>query len=201
MYNKITHLIDVVDKDGNGNFPSLTVAGQLLVEELLLSDTVWEDMRFPATRTRRGSNDKPDFDFTNIGLLFPQNDAAEKIYISDQMSHMWKQGTLVKPHIHYIQTGAAVPTFKLAQRFYDNGGPVPDFTTITTTTAVFTYTTGTIMQILLFPDIELTDLGTSAWFDMILYREDNTVTGDVLYKGFDFHYQLDSLGSREEYVK
>jgi hypothetical protein len=45
------------------------------------------------------------------------------------------------------------------------------------------------------------DYGTSAWFDMILYREDEDVVGDVLFKGFDFHYPQDSFGSREEYIK
>ena len=48
---------------------------------------VWEDLRFPATQTKIGSNDLPHFDFTNIGLLFPREDTSEIIYIIAQMPH------------------------------------------------------------------------------------------------------------------
>lgn len=170
-------------------------------QALRLSQSCWEDMRFPATRTLRGSNSKPDFDYTNLGYLFPQNDAAEKIYISDQMPHSWTQAGEIRPHIHYVQTGGTLPTFKLSYRIYNNGAVIPEFQVIATTTAAFPYTSGSILQILLFPTISMADLGTSAWFDMILYREDNDVTGDVLMKGYDFHYPQDAFGSREEYVK
>jgi hypothetical protein len=170
-------------------------------EALRLSGGCWEDMRFPATRTLRGANSKPDFDYTNLGLLFPSGDTTEKIYISDQMPHAWVQEGEIRPHIHYVQDEAALPTFKLSYRIYNNGDAVPDFQTMTTTTAAFPYTEGAILQILLFPAIQMGDYGTSAWFDMILYREDEDVVGDVLFKGFDFHYPQDSFGSREEYIK
>ena len=100
-----------------------------------------------------------------------------------------------------MQTGAALPTFKLSYRIYNNGAAVPSFETIATTTAVFPYVSGSMLQILLFPSVPMADLGTSAWFDMILYRDDAVVAGDVLMKGFDFHYPLDAFGSREEYSK
>ena len=170
-------------------------------EALRLSQSCWEDMRFPATRTLRGSNSKPDFDYTNLGYLFPNGDTAEKIYISDQMPHSWTQEGEIRPHVHYVQTGETLPTFKLSYRIYNNGAAVPSFDTIATTTAVFPYVSGSILQILLFPSISMADFGTSAWFDMILYREDTDVTGDVLLKGFDFHYPQDAFGSRQEYTK
>jgi hypothetical protein len=37
--------------------------------------------------------------------------------------------------------------------------------------------------------------------DIKLYRDDNVVTGDVLLKEFDIHYQIDGLGSVQEFVK
>ncbi len=167
-------------------------------------DGFWEDERNPATRTKRGSNDKPDFDFTNLGLLFPQNDDTEKVYVTDQMPHAWLQGSSIKPHVHYIQDESGVPVWKLDYRFYDNGDTVPSYTTISTADgagAVFTYTSGSILQILPFAAIALPNLGTSGWYDFILYRDDNVVTGDVLMKGFDFHLVKDSWGSYQEYTK
>jgi len=34
-----------------------------------------------------------------------------------------------------------------------------------------------------------------------LYRDDNTYTGDALTFQFDIHYEIDTVGSRQEYVK
>ena len=162
----------------------------------------FEDVRVSAAASRLGILSKPDFDYTNIGLLFPQDDATEKIYITDQLSHGWKSGSSIYPHIHYIQDEAEVPTFKLDYRFYDNGDTVPDFTTITTTgVPIYTYTSGAILQIIVFPVVELPEYGTSAFYDMILYRDDDVVTGDVLVKGFDFHTLFNSIGSYTQYEK
>jgi len=111
----------------------------------------WDDIRNSAFRTRRGSNDKPDFDYTNLGLAFPENDEAEIAYISDQMPHAWEgsdgRPTVIHAHVHYLQTSAAEPVFELQYRFYNNGGTVPSLTTIDTSQGegqVFTWSTGTI---------------------------------------------------------
>lgn len=164
---------------------------------------MWDDLKFPATSIRRGASSKPDFDYTNNGLLFPQNDTAEKIHIIGQLPHRWVLESTLSPHLHYVQDESDVPTFKMDYRWYKNGAdPTGSFTTISTTTGVFTYTSGSIMQILPFPDIDGTGIDTvSSILDMIIYRDDNTVTGDVLVKEFDIHFQSDDMGSDSEYVK
>ena len=162
---------------------------------------VWDDWKFPLTRHRQGALSKPDFDETNLGLLFPQNDTSEVVLITDQVPHAWMQGTVMEPHVHYIQDEAAFPVFTLQWRIYANGGTVPAFATISTESAVFTYTSGTLVQILKFPSITPPAGATSALADFKLYRNDNVVTGDVLAKSFDIHYRRDSLGSRNEYTK
>lgn len=173
------------------------------VNDILYKDTFFEDMRFNATRIRQGATAKPDFDTTNLGLLYPQNDDTEIGYISDQMPHAWKIGTSIYPHIHYWQDEAQETVFKLDYRFADNGtDPSGSFTTIAASNFVFTYTSGTILQIIAFPSIDLSAFsGLSLWFDFKLYRDDNIVTGDVLLKGFDFHYEIDRPGSRDEFTK
>ena len=67
---------------------------------LTMTDTVWDDMRAPFTQTKRGALDKPDFDYTNVGLLFPQSNVAEIVYIIFQLPHNYKLGTSIYPHIH-----------------------------------------------------------------------------------------------------
>lgn len=168
--------------------------------------TVWDDLSIPLTAGRQGINSKPDFDYTEIGLLFPQNDTDEKAYASRQMSHSKKLDSDIKLHIHYVQTIAAQPTFKVNYRFYNNGSAVPgSWTTISTadgSKGLFSWTTGSILQIATFPAISAPPSeGVSAQLDLIIWREDNDVTGDVLAKYLDIHYEIDAGGSSQEYSK
>ena len=144
-------------------------------------NVVWDDLKFPATRIRQGATAKPDFDTTDIGLLFPQNDATEIAYIIGQFPHERKNGSDISPHIHFIQTSASEPVFKIDYRWYKNGDTPPSFTTLTTNSFVFTYTSGSILQIVSFPDIDGSSIDAiSSVIDVMLYRDDNVVTGDVM---------------------
>jgi hypothetical protein len=166
------------------------------------SPASWEDLKFPLNLSRVGANSKPEYDLTNCGLLFPQNDATEIAYITDQTPHAMKRFSIWRPHIHWIQTSAAIPVFKIAYRLYDNGTAPGAFTTIATNSQIFNYVSGSIAQISRFPDIATAPLsGSSILFDIKLYRDDNVVTGDVLAKSFDIHCQIDSSGSDIEYSK
>ena len=113
--------------------------------------------------------------------------------------------TAIYPHIHYIQDEAGTPVFELQYRFYNNGTAPPAWTTIDTSAGdgpIFDYVSGDLLQIVRFPPITLVGLGSSTWYDMILYRQTGDgVSGDVLFKGFDWHAQFDSIGSRKEYTK
>ena len=120
----------------------------------ILDDVQWEDLMFPVTQAKRGSSDLPHFDYDEIGLLFPQNDATEKIFIVNQMKHEWKLESNIRPHIHFIQSSSAIPVFKLDYRWYKNGDPVPEtYTTIATESFAFEYESGSILQIARFPEI------------------------------------------------
>lgn len=164
----------------------------------------WTDRSTPATQSKLGILNKPDFDYTELGLLFPQNDATEKVYILDQMLHEKKFDTPLDLHIHFIQTSALLPVFKAEYRYYNNGDIVPSWTTITTLgVGKLTYPgSGNMLQIIEFPDIPApANENVSANLDLIIYRDDNVALGDVLVKYIDFHYQKDGDGSRQEYVK
>lgn len=187
----------------NGNYAEINNAGEI---KFYGESTQWTDFTLSATRVRQGALNKPDFDYTNLGLLFPQNDTDEKTYAIMQMSHQKKLNTAIKFHIHYIQTGTTKPTYKVDYRFYNNGDTVPgSWTTLSTADGnkgVFNYSSGSILQIATFPEIPApVNEGVSANLEIIVYRDDNDVTGDVLTKYFDFHYQIDSFGSNEEYIK
>ncbi len=175
----------------------------LLVKGLRLTDTSWDDMKFPFTRDKQGQSSKPDYDFTNMGLLFPYDDPAEIVYITSQMLHAWKQGTTIYPHIHYIQEGADQPTFKMDYRFFNTGDLQPgSFTTVTFDNHVFDYASGDLHQIASIDGgISMEGLTLSCLMDMKVYRDDDLIEADVLGKEFDIHYEINSFGSEEEYIK
>lgn len=163
---------------------------------------MWDDLRFPATQVRQGATLKPDYDTTDNGLLFPQNDPTEIAYIIAQMPHEWQLETGIRPHIHFIQKGADTPTFKMDFRWYKNGDNPPAWNTITANSFAFTYTSGNMLQIATFPEIDGTGIDTvSSILDIKIYRDDNLVSGDVLLKEFDIHYLKDALGSIQEFIK
>jgi hypothetical protein len=173
-------------------------------KRLVHTDTMWDDMRFAATHQRQGVTTKPDFDFTNIGLLFPQNDATEISYMLGQMPHTWKEESSIYPHVHYVQSVEARPTFKLDYRIYQVGGDIPaGFTTIVLDQAISLPWSGNDFHQIAHSSspISMSGFTLSCMIDMKLYRDDNVVTGDVLVKEFDIHYEIDTLGSELEFIK
>ena len=164
----------------------------------------WDDMTYGATRDKQGQSAKPDYDFTNLGLLFPQNDSEEAIFITDQFRHKMFVGTgaEIHPHIHWIQTGSALPVWKIDWRIHNNGDLEGSWTTdVSSIGEKYTWASGRLVQISFFPAIDVAGLDVSELFDFIVYRDDNVVSGDVLMKSFDFHYPIDTAGSRSEYTK
>jgi len=164
--------------------------------------TCWDDILFPFTQAKLGANAKPDFDYTNVGLLFPQNDATEIIYIVGQLPHSYLEGSAIYPHIHWQQSASTAVTWKLAYKWFNIGAAVPaGFTILPAATGINTYVSGNLHQVSSFGAIAGTGKGISSILLMKVYREDNTTTGDVLGFQFDIHYEKDTIGSRTEFVK
>jgi hypothetical protein len=182
-----------------------TPGSQVVLEQdgVEYRDTYWTDLVTPLTTTRRGSNSRPDFDETNVGYLFPQNDATEILYFIVQLPHSYKEGTSIYPHVHWRQAADQTPVFKLAYKWYNNGAAPPaEFSIYEMSTKVFTYASGTLGQISKgAAPIAGTGKTISSMILCKLYREDNAYTGDVLTDQFDIHYELDQPGSDDEYEK
>jgi len=161
----------------------------------------WNDLRFPFTRSLQGALSKPDFDYDNIGLLFPQNDATELVTVIAQMPHSTKIGTELRPHVHWRQTAETAVNWVLDYKVVPVGGVVPaEFTRLQSTITTLPYTSG-VHQITPLGVIPGTGIGLSTIILCRVFRNDNTTTGDVLGYEFDIHYQIDSRGSREEFRK
>lgn len=163
----------------------------------------WTDLKFPLTRDKQGQSSLPDYDFTRMGLLFPQNDPTEIVYFTTQFPH-WGRNMTLSPHVHFVQEVAQQPVWELQYRIVENGDndSFKAFTPLTASTFAFTWVSGDLLQIASFPDIDISGLTSISWMmDIQLWRDDNVVTGDVLGKQFDIHYQLDDWGSRQPFIK
>lgn len=165
--------------------------------------SVWTDFSVPLEATQQGANSLPDYDYDELGLLFPQNDPDETIHAVFQMPHEKKMGSDIYLHLHFVQDSSTIPTFEAEYRFYNNGDVVPStWTSTATTTTALEYTGGSMLNIIMFPAISApADETVSANLDIKLWRNDNDVTGDVLVKYMDIHYEIDTVGSREQYIK
>jgi hypothetical protein len=167
------------------------------------SYTRFDDLFFPLSQVRIGANSLPHFDFTNNGLLFPQNDTAEYVLITVQLPHRWKEGSTIYPHLHYMQTQNVQPTFRAEYRWHNAGDAIPgSWTNYDLNVNALPYVSGSMHQILkASAGIDGTGKTISSLLEIKLYRTDNVHTGDLLAKQFDVHIEIDSLGSTEEYVK
>lgn len=134
-----------------------------------------------------------------------------------QMSHRWKTGSVVYPHLHWIQTAAAMPNMLIGWVWQVNGAATTTetFTSIIHSANAYTWSSGTLNQITKFGSITppagagLSDLLlVKIWRDVAnestLFagaEVDLDVQDDVYAYSFDIHFELDQAGSDTEYVK
>lgn len=165
----------------------------------------------------------------SLGLLWFKNegslDKEQEVVFTTQMPHGWKEGTSIFPHVHWtsgraneegtLETLSTAPganrvTWGLEYTWVNVGSEFPA-TTIITGTAVATPNAGSIA---LYEHV-ITPIGTggingsgkklSSMLVCRLFR--NSSAGTDTYAGeaglleIDFHYQIDSDGSNQEYTK
>lgn len=182
--------------------------------------TQWDDLRFPLYGSNIDSNaGRVDINYFNGTLGFATNARFpnEPISMIAQLPHSWKAGTIIKPHIHWIQRSVNLPNWLLAYKIMKNGEAVNIDTNfdnhikVACSAELFPYVSGEIMQICQFPDIDTTGMDISDTIHFVLFRDTANTSG--LFAGadpsseiehsieFDIHYQVNSFGSNQEYVK
>lgn len=182
------------------------IAGYSLLADTAIADLTlprWDDLVFGLVQSVRDETLKPDYDFTNIGLLFPRNNVNEIAYLTFQMPHAWKQGTTIFPHIHVIQSANQQAVFNIDYKWYNLGDTVPAlWTTYTMNQYAFVYASGSSSQIIKNP-VGISGVGKtiSSILKIKLYRNDNVYVGDMLADQFDIHIEKDGFGSQSELSK
>ena len=205
------------DATGGGPYSmdgDLDVDGTATLDGLRLSDTSYDDLKFPVASVKLDSAaTRYSYDTTDLGIQFDADarHVEEQLNFIVQFPHAWKEGTSVHPHIHWIQTTADHPNWLISYRVYNNDEAPGSWTFATATTGVFTWSSGSLAQISSFPAITMTGKTLSCIMDVKLWRDVANGSGEftgaesspvaVLLKEFDIHYEIDSFGSNEEFVK
>ena len=150
-----------------------------------------------------------DYDWDENAMKFQKGgditDKADRVQFNLQKMHKIKVDSELRMHIHYEQDSTNEYVFTLKYRVQGNGAAkTTTWTTITTTcnatNHVFSYTSGTINQIVKFPVIDWSEVSISSTVQFMLSRTDS-ITGDVYVTFIDGHTEIDSDGSNQEYVK
>lgn len=182
-----------------------------VIKEVPYTDTFWDDLRFPSSGFNPAGSTAPPAVNTSTGLLDFSGTADNVIGGVAQMPHAWKEGTNIHPHIHLrFPTSASANTRWQLQ--YDIANPFADFSenagTYTPLTAVTVANPQNVKRHVLasLGVIPMTGYTLSAcilWKLTRLAASDgaDTDTNAVTLIEFDLHYQIDTPGSDNEYVK
>lgn len=172
--------------------------------------SVWEDIQSSLIGARLTSTAGAiDYDFDENALEMSNGSLSninDRVIFNYQLPHSARQDGQLNLHIHWEQTDLSIHTFSLEYRVQSNGAEKETtWTRVDVDTGgandVFTPPVGfgTFSQITKLVDLDTTDWGISA---QVQFRLTKTAgTGSVRATYVDAHFEKDTMGSREEYVK
>lgn len=177
--------------------------------------TIWEDLRVTLDKGANsaslaflpGAASGPEI------YYFRNNATVEAMSFSVQIPHSWKEGTTIYPHLHWIPKNTAGGNvewnFEYTWANYDAATP-QIFPAIITCTVIATgpFATNTNLITTLTPSnagIVATGKKVSSILVCRIWRDSSrgadTYAADAGVLSIDFHYEMDTFGSRTEFVK
>jgi hypothetical protein len=171
--------------------------------------TVYEDMKFPAQALSAGAT--PADPCAVIGstlrtLCFNGDATTESMELSAQFPHERRLNSLLHPHVHWgpSNTNAGNVKWQLEYSCANIDGTFPASSTISVIDA--SDTVAHKHQIVSLPEIDTSLYGQiSSMCLMRIFRNpgdgSDTYGSDAELYEFDIHYEIDTMGSREEYLK
>jgi len=184
---------------------------QSIADLLNVKNALWDDLQFPAAAINPpGLGSDPGYDTTNGGYLFDAN-STELLFFQAQMPHGWREGSSIRPHVHWQKTTSAAGNVYWQLDYKKTPiGSVMDgaFTTLFNTSTVDgTPDNDTANEHLItaLGDIDMTGNELSDMLVMKLSRIGgngaDTYGADARLLEFDIHYEIDGFGSGREFIK
>jgi len=192
-----------------GDYSEFEVDGTLVAHG---DATVWDDMRTPASIAKALPGKEATFVAYRGGLVlnFAKN-ADQGIAFNVQLPHSYKLGTDIEFHVHAIlpTSGAGVGAENLKFDFTHSwaaiGDAMPTETSVPKTTDVQNYVAHDHRLIEIANAISGSSIdGVSSMLICSLTRDVSVANNydDAVYvMEVDFHFQIDTIGSRQEAVK
>lgn len=166
--------------------------------------TQWDDLRVSLAVTKKGTLSKPH-DYLLHGIYYTyafEDDETEDVIFFVQLPHSYKLRSAIYPHVHWFPTESGTGTVKwgLSYSWANYQSAIPNPTTIYATDNALGQYRHSIAQ---FPAISGTGKNISSMLCCRLYRNAtaDTYGHDAGILEFDFHFEINTLGSRQEYVK
>jgi hypothetical protein len=173
------------------------------------SSTVWDDLQIPGyTANRIPSIPSPSAGSAMGNMWLSFFTGTESVYFNIQMPHSWKEGSTIYPHVHaYLETSATLSTviFGLEYTWHSSFScaafPAPIIYNMCATVNS-NIVAGSPLYINgglgITPPVEPYLL--SSLLICRLYRQSaaNNCPSRIGFISFDVHYEMDTIGSREE---
>ena len=182
-------------------------------------DTYFDDLQYALVGQKLESpSSHITYSSNRVSVIFAKtcdwND--DWLAMTIQMSHRWKIGTVVYPHVHWVQSASAMPNLIISWVWQVQGAARnTTWANIKHSANTFTWSTGSLNQITKFGSITPpTGAGLSDILMIKIMRDvanestlfggaevDATTQDDVYADSFDVHFEIDQAGSDEEYTK
>lgn len=191
---------------GAGNYTEFESDG---TTQLYGEATAWEDI----TGSVLGASlsdviGTAQYDWSNNSVTFgPSGNitlSKDRTAFTIQKPHKAKTNSALKLHVHWEQTDNTTRQFTLRYRIQQLGAAkTTAWTNVvvdSNTNNVFAYVSGTLNQITNLVSIDMTGTSISTQIQVHLTRSD-AVAGLIHVSFIDFHYEIDTIGSRQEFTK
>ena len=172
---------------------------------IVLKDTVWDDLRFPATVSDAGGLTKITWNSLSNSLDFADtcttNFSDDHLAYVVQFPHNQATNTPVNPHVHFYQNAADQTNWMWYARYRWTiiGGTVGPWVDHGFASNVTSWASGAVHAYSDFLNIDLpTNMTPSTLMDVGLWRAAGVGSGKVSFKEFDIHYQADRFGTANE---
>jgi hypothetical protein len=194
----------------NGHDTKIEADGSLMFEG---DAVVWDDLR--VSLDKGSSSASLEYVWGGAGpqiWYFRDNEGLEAMSFVVQIPHSWKEGTIIYPHLHWMpkasESGTVEWNLDYSWQNYDPTTPLafPTYTTSTATVAgSFVANTHRITSLTNGAGLNGSDKKISSILICKIWRNSSnsadTYRDDAGLLSLDFHYQIDTVGSRSEYVK
>lgn len=194
----------------NGNYISVDGIGHMKFNG---AATVWDDVRVPANDlTTAGANDPSKVNWLGslITWAFDQS-TMNQLFFEVQIPHGYKEGSNIYPHVHWRPLASAASATRvrwgLEYVWQNVGEAAPGATTTIYTTAQIPSENLIGYKHYKSPFAAITGTGKtiSSCLSCRIFRDAanaaDDFAGDAGLIEIDFHIEMDTIGSNEEYVK